>query len=77
MEDNEKQFVTSEDLIKEGIAQGRIQGIAFAIAMMYKGEQEKDIWKSWGMSIQGCIDNEVAEFDMEELLKHQDELDGQ
>lgn len=40
---DEKQFVTSEDLIEEGVQQGRIQGIAFAIAMMYKGEQEKDI----------------------------------
>ena len=34
---------TSEDLIEEGRKQGMVQGLTLAIALMYKGENERGI----------------------------------
>lgn len=75
-EEDEKQFVTSEDLIEEGRKQGMIQGIALALSYMYRGNDEEAIWRSAGLTVQICIDNEVDSFDMEMILQHQKELEG-
>jgi len=72
----EKQFVTSEDLLEEGRRKGMVQGIAVAINYMYRGNDEVAIWKSAGLTIEECIANEVDEFDMEMLLIHRKELEG-
>lgn len=63
--------------VKEvGRKQGMIQGLCLAICYMYKGENEKGIWKSAGLTIDECIANEVAEYDMDEIVKHWKELQG-
>lgn len=71
-----QQFVTDKDLIEEGRQKGMIQGIALAINYMYRGNDEAAIWRSAGLTIQECIDNEVDEFDMETILEHRKELES-
>lgn len=60
-----------EDLIKEleqAREKGMNQGVALAIALMLRNEDETSIWKACGMSIQECIESEVDIFDMEKLI---------
>ena len=59
-----------EALKEEGRKQGMVQGLVLAIALMYKGEDERGIWRSAGLTISECIANEVAECDIDEIIKH-------
>jgi hypothetical protein len=65
------------DWIKKGIEIGQIQGVAYAVAEMYRHGDEISIWKAWGMpTLEECRDKyEVAEYDLEILMKHKKELE--
>lgn len=63
-----------KELIEQGRKKGLVQGIALCINLMYRGEDERSIWKACGMSVDECIENQVDEYDMETILKHEEEL---
>ena len=70
------QTADKRDWIEEGRQTGLVQGIAMAINYMYRGNNEADIWRAAGLTFEECVQHGVDDFDMEELLKHREELEG-
>ncbi len=66
-----------KDVREKARTQGHIQGVAYAVAEMYRHGDEQSIWRAWRMpTLEECESKyKVAEFDMETLYKHQDELE--
>lgn len=67
---------TRAEVREAGRLQGFTQGLALAISYLYKGESAVSIWKAAGLTIGECIKSEVAEYDLDEIVKHWKELDG-
>lgn len=68
-----------EGKLKSAINQGQIQGIAYMTAELCRsGGVSSNIvvaWKSWGITVQECRENNVAEYDQEILEKYESILD--
>lgn len=58
-----------QDAEERGRKKGMVQGLALAINYSLRGESERTIWGSTGLSVEECISNDVDWYDLEKLIQ--------